>query len=179
MVNKKIKKNGFFNRFYPTYIYDKVEEVPYDLINKNNIKLIILDMDNTLIDSNKKYNKKLKEWILKMKQNNVELYILSNSPFGDKVKKIAEKLEINYEFNATKPLLKGFKKVINKYNYISKESILMVGDQIFTDIWGGNRIGVKTLLVMPINKKESILSKIKRPIERIILKKYLNKETNI
>ena len=104
-----------------------------------------------------------------MKDNNIRLCILSNSPFGDKVREIATKLNMSYEFNATKPLLRGFKKVIER-NDVKRENILMIGDQIFTDIWGG--FGVKTILVTPINKSESILSKVKRPLEKIILKKY-------
>lgn len=173
MLQEKKYKNKFFSRFYPTYIYEKVEDIPYDLIKKENIELIILDMDNTLIDNNKKYNKALKVWISKMKENNIKLCILSNSPFGQKVKQIAGELNMSYEFNATKPLLKGFKRVI-EHNNIKRNKILMIGDQIFTDVWGGNRFGVKTVLVTPINKSESILSKVKRPLEKIILKKYLN-----
>ena len=145
MEHKKKNKSKFFRRFYPTYIYEKVEDIPYDLIKKENIKLIILDMDNTLIDSNKKYKNTLKNWIKKMSDNNIKLCILSNSPFGDKVKQIAKELNMPYEFNATKPLLKGFKKVIQKHN-IKRESILMIGDQIFTDIWGGNRMKFTTIL---------------------------------
>lgn len=164
-------KNKFFSRFYPTYIYEKVEDIPYELIEKEKIELIMLDMDNTLIDNNKKYKKALKEWIKNMKEHNIKLCILSNSPFGDKVKQIARELNMPYEFNATKPLLKGFKKVIEQNN-IPKDRILMIGDQIFTDIFGGNRVGIKTILVTPINKSESILSKVKRPLEKLILKKY-------
>ena len=171
MEYKIEKKTGFFKRFYPSYIYEKVEDIPYELIQKENIKLIILDMDNTLIDNNRKFNKELKAWIKNMKDNKIQLCILSNSPFGDKVREIATKLNMSYEFNATKPLLRGFKKVIER-NDVKIENILMIGDQIFTDIWGGNRFGVKTILVTPINKSESVLSRVKRPLERIILKKY-------
>ena len=169
---EKIKnKNSFFKRFYPTYMYKRVEDIPLELIKKQNIELIILDMDNTLIDIHKRYKKELKDWIDLMKENGVSLCILSNSPFKDKVKKIAGELGLVFEFNATKPLLKGFKKVL-KYNEVPKDRILMVGDQMFTDIWGGNRIGVKTVLVEPINSKESIFSKVQRPIENNILKRY-------
>lgn len=177
MEKKQRVKNKFLRRFYPTYIYEKVEDIPYELIEKENIELIMLDMDNTLIDNNKKYNKELKEWIKNMGMRNVKLCILSNSPFGDKVKQIANELNIPYEFNATKPFLKGFKKVIEQNN-IPKDSVLMIGDQIFTDVWGGNRVGVKTILVTPINKSESILSKVKRPLEKIILKKYKDEGEN-
>ena len=112
-----------------------------------------------------------------MKESKVKLCILSNSPFGEKVKQIAGELNMPYEFNATKPLLKGFKKVIEK-NDVKRENVLMIGDQIFTDVWGGNRIGVKTILVTPINKSESLLSKVKRPLEKLILKKYKDEGEN-
>lgn len=170
---KNKRSNNFFKRFYPTYMYEKVEDIPLELIKKEKIELIILDMDNTLIDMNKNYKKELKEWIDEMKKNKINLCILSNSPFKEKVKKIAYELDLVYEFNATKPLLKGFKKVL-KSNNVPKDKILMVGDQIFTDILGGNRIGIKTVLVEPINKKESIFSKIKRPIEKNVLDRYRN-----
>ena len=55
---------------------------------------------------------------------------------------------------------------------------MMVGDQLFTDVWGGNRFNINTVLVRRINKKENIISAIKRPIERLILIHYYNKEEN-
>ena len=167
-INKE--KSIFLSRFYPTYMFDKVEDIPYELIKKEDIKLVMMDMDNTLIDAKKKYKNSLKHWIEEVSNLNVKMCILSNSPFGDKVKKIAKELNVEYEYNAGKPLLKGFKRVIEKSKF-PKENILMIGDQIFTDVWGGNRIGVKTVLVTPINKKESFLTKIKRPFEKIILRK--------
>ena len=169
--NSSLSKR-LIRRFYPTFIYNRVEDIPYELIKKEDIKLILLDMDNTLIDNSKKYNEKLKEWVEKMKEMGVKLYILSNSPFGDKVKQIASELNMNYEFNATKPFLKGFKKIMQN-NDVKRENILMIGDQIFTDIWGGNRFGVKTILVTPINKSEALVSKVKRPLEKLVLKSYL------
>lgn len=164
------EKSKFLKRFYPTYMFDKVEDIPYELIKKEDIKLIMMDMDNTLIDAKKKYKNSLKHWIEEVSNLNVKMCILSNSPFGDKVKKIAKELNVEYEYNAGKPLLKGFKRVIEKSKF-PKDNILMIGDQIFTDVWGGNRIGVKTVLVTPINKKESFFTKVKRPLERLILKK--------
>ena len=167
-INKE--KSIFLSRFYPTYMFDKVEDIPYELVKKEDIKLIMMDMDNTLIDAKKKYKNSLKHWIEEVSNLNVKMCILSNSPFGDKVKKIAKELNVEYEYNAGKPLLKGFKRVIEKSKF-PKENILMIGDQIFTDVWGGNRIGVKTVLVTPINKKESVFTKVKRPFEKIILRK--------
>lgn len=175
-VQKVSKIKQIFRKFYPTYKYKSVENIPYSLIEKNNIKLIMLDMDNTIINfDEKKYSKEMKEWAIRMRRNGIKLYILSNSPFGNLVKKVADELGMKYCYNAGKPLLKGFNKIMQIEN-IEKEYMLMVGDQIFTDILGGNRFGIKTVLVNPIDKKERIHTKFKRPFERIVLKRYSRKK---
>lgn len=176
---KEVKKTGKLKRIirnlYPTYTYDRVEDIPYELIKENNIELLILDMDNTLIDNERIYTENLKKWANKMKKNGVKLYILSNSPFGKVVQKIANDLGMKYLYNASKPFLKGYIK-IQEETKIKKENIIMIGDQLFTDVWGGNRFGIKTILVKPIKKQETFISRIKRPFEKIILKHYNKKK---
>ena len=85
---------------------------------------------------------------------------------------------VKYFYRASKPSVKGFKKVCESFPDISKKEILMIGDQLFTDVFGGNRYNINTLLVKRISKKEMWISKIKRPIERLILNHYYNKEEN-
>lgn len=165
-----------FRKFYPSFKYKSVESIPYSFIEKNHIKLIMLDMDNTIVDYHREnYTPEMKEWAQRMQRSGIKLYILSNSPFEKTVKQIASELGMKYYHNATKPSLRGFKK-IQETEKVPKENILMIGDQIFTDIFGGNRFGVKTILVDPINKKESLHTKIKRPFEKVILKRYFRKK---
>ncbi len=167
-------KSSFFTRFYPTYIYNKVEEIPHSIILNRNIKVAMLDMDNTIINySEKKYSKELKKWVKELKKKGVKVYILSNSIFSKLVKRIAKELGMQYYYNAKKPSLKGFENILKKEN-VTKQEMIMIGDQLFTDIWGGNRFGIRTILVTPIDEKEHIHTKIKRPLEKIILKKYFN-----
>lgn len=176
MINNNKKdnnlKSSFFSRFYPTYIYSKVEEIPHNIILNRNIKVVMLDMDNTIINlSEKRYSKELKKWIKDLKKKQVKVYILSNSIFSNLVKKVAKELGTQYFYNARKPSINGFCNIIEKEN-VNKQEMIMIGDQLFTDIWGGNRFGIKTILVTPIDKKERIHTKLKRPFERIVLKKY-------
>ena len=138
------KRKSLLKNFYPKYTFEKVEDIPYELIKRDGIKLILMDMDNTLIDNRKEYSKNLKKWIKDIKAK----------------------------------CRKGFKAVCEQFPDISKSEIMMVGDQLFTDIWGGNRFNINTVLVRRINKKENIVSAIKRPIERLILIHYYNKEEN-
>ena len=96
----------------------------------------------------------------------------------EKVKKVAQKLDIPYKHFAMKPLKRGFKK-IEKETQIKGENIAVVGDQIFTDVLGGNRSGMFTILVEPIdNKKDYWYTAWKRPIENKI-KNKIKKETNL
>lgn len=160
-----------FKRFYPTYKFEKVEDIPFTLIMNEDIKAIFFDMDNTLVNHKYIYSEELKQWVKELKKQNIKVYILSNSPVGKKVKKIASELGMKFYYNASKPFLKGFKYVL-KDSKVDAKNCIMIGDQLFTDVWGGNRIGMKTILVKPIHKKEWILTKIKRPIEKMILKEY-------
>ena len=161
---------------YPNLYYAKVEEITIQELIKNKIKLLILDVDNTLIDYYKKLSDSVINWSKEMKGQGIKLYILSNTNDEEKVKKVAQKLDIPYKHFAMKPLKRGFKK-IEKETQIKAENIAVVGDQIFTDVLGGNRSGMFTILVEPIdNKKDYWYTAWKRPIENKI-KNKIKKET--
>jgi uncharacterized protein len=157
--------------FYPNFIFDEIQDISYDFLKKQRIKAIMVDMDNTLVDYKYKYNKLLKTWIKDVKKLGIKICIVSNTPRKNKVKMIARELSINYIYNAMKPWSYGFKKALEIIGE-EKQNVAIIGDQIFTDIYGGNRFGIKTILVNPVEKKEYIGTKIKRPIERLIIKKY-------
>ena len=76
-----------------------------------------------------------------------------------------------FEANARKPLLKGLKKALKTMD-AKNENCIMIGDQIFTDVWTGKRAGIKTILVKPIEDKETLFFKFKRGLEKIVLNKY-------
>lgn len=165
------------NILYPNAYFKNVLEITIDFLNKNKIKGLILDVDNTLIDYNKNVLNGLEKWIEHMKQNNVKLYILSNSNKKDKVSSVANKLNIEYSYLAKKPFKFGFNKVM-KILKLNPENIAVIGDQIFTDVIGANRCNMFAILVKPIDEKDIWVTKIKRPIENKIIKKYLKKEEN-
>ena len=161
---------------YPDIYLKNVKEITIELLRKHEIKGLILDIDNTLIDFNKKLLDGVEEWIKELKENGIKFCIVSNSNKVEKVKKVADKLEIPFKNFAMKPLKKGFVS-IQKNTKIKTENIAVVGDQIFTDILGGNRCKMFTILVEPINnKKDYWYTAWKRPIENKIKKKYGAKE---
>lgn len=164
------------NRLYPNLYLKKVEDITIQELIKNKIKLLILDVDNTLIDYYKNLSEDIINWVKEMKGQGIKLYILSNTNDKRKVKEIADKLEIQYKHFAMKPLKKGFKYIQKQMN-IKPENIGVVGDQIFTDILGGNRCKMFTILVEPRdNKKDYWYTAWKRPLESKIKKKLETKE---
>ena len=156
---------------YPKEHFKNVREITIDFLRKNNIKALILDVDNTLIDYDRNLDEKIVEWAEKLKTEGIKLYILSNSNKKDKVETVAKKLKIEYEYFGKKPLKGGFKKVQEKLKEKS-ENIGVVGDQIFTDVLGGNRCKMFTILVEPIAKKDIWITLLKRPIENAIKNRY-------
>ena len=156
---------------YPKADFKKVSEITLDFLNQNRIKALILDVDNTLIDYYSNLSEDTIYWIKKLKENKIKLYILSNTNKKQKVENISKKLEIPYRHFAKKPLKSGFLKV-QKVLQEEPENIAVVGDQLFTDIIGGNRCKMFTILVEPINKKDIWITIWKRPLENFIKKNY-------
>lgn len=160
---------------YPNVYFDKIEKITIEFLQKNKIKALILDIDNTLIDYSQNMTKSVEKWAKDLKGQGVKLYIVSNSNKKKKVEKIAKILDIPYVFFAKKPLKSGFKKAKNELKE-KEENIAVVGDQIFTDVIGGNRANMFTILVEPINEKDFWYTKWKRPIENRIKKKIRGKQ---
>lgn len=159
---------------YPKLYCKNVLEITPEYLKENEIKALILDVDNTLLDFDLKIIDGLEEWCENIKKNNIKCIILSNSNKTTKVKMVADLLKIDYIKFAMKPLKRGF-KLAQKELEISNENIAVVGDQIFTDVIGANRMKMHSILVKPLAEKDLWMTRFKRPIENFVIKKYLEK----
>ena len=159
---------------YPKAHFNNVKEISIEFLEKNNIKALILDVDNTLIDYDRNMPDGTVEWVEQLKHNGIKFYIVSNTNKKDKVEQVSQKLKIKYNYFAKKPLKTGLLKA-QKELQEKPENVAVVGDQIFTDVLGGNRCKMFTILIEPIVEKDIWLTKVKRPIEIFIKKKYLKK----
>ena len=156
-------------KIYPKAYFSSVLDIKIGFLIKNKIKALILDVDNTLIDYNKNLSEDIIKWSHELQGQGIKMYILSNTN---------KKVEIEYEYFAKKPSKKGFLKVQNKLK-LKPESIAVVGDQIFTDVIGGNRCKMFTILVDPVDEKDFWYTAWKRPIENKIKKKIVKGEKNV
>lgn len=161
-------------KFYPNMYQKNIHDINYKRLKKFGIKCLIFDLDNTiaLIDQ-KIITEDTKKLLIDLKKD-FQVVIISNN-ITKRVKKYAEYLECDFVANASKPLAKGYKKISKKYNLKSNE-MCMIGDQIVTDIYGGNRYGMFTILVDPLGKKDLKITSLNRFIESKILKNYEEKD---
>ena len=156
---------------YPKEYLSSVKDITIDMLNKNNIKGLILDVDNTLISLDKVMPEGIERWAKELKNNGIKICILSNSNKINKVEAVAKIIEVPYIFFGKKPLKAGFIRAKNILK-LQEKNIAVVGDQIFTDVIGANRCNMFSILVKPIEEKDYLITRIKRPLEKFILKMY-------
>ena len=154
----------------PNAYLKNVQEITIEFLQKNEIEALILDVDNTLIDYYKNLSEDVIKWSNNLKENGIKLFILSNTNQKEKVQTVAKKLNLPFINFAKKPSKSGFLKV-QKELKINSRNIGVVGDQIFTDIIGGNRCKMFTILVDPVTEKDYWYTAWKRPIENLIKQK--------
>lgn len=162
--------------FYPKDYLKSVTQISHEYLSKNDIKALILDVDNTLIDYDKNLSVEVIKWAKELKKHAIKMIILSNSNKKEKVKEVAKKLDLDYIYFGMKPFKKGFKIAKRKLN-LDSGNIAVVGDQIFTDVIGANRMNLYSILVEPIEEKDIFITLLKRPIENFIKRKYLATKT--
>ena len=160
---------------YPKEYLNSVKDINLELLHKNNIKGLILDVDNTLINLDRKMPAGVSSWAKDLKANGIKICILSNSNHLDKVEAVAKIIEVPYIFFGKKPLKSGFLRARDILK-LPNENIAVVGDQIFTDIIGANRCQMFSILVKPIEEKDYLITRIKRPIEKFIIKRFEKKK---
>lgn len=119
--------------FYPNIYFNNVKEITIQFLEENNIKGLLLDVDNTLIDFDLKILEGAKEWCDNLKKQGIKICILSNTNKIEKVKKVAKELNLEYINFAKKPFKSGFKRALNLLK-LDAVNVATVGDQIMTDV---------------------------------------------
>ena len=138
----------------------------YLILKDKNIKCLLFDLDNTCVPYPQKTpTEELKTLFKKLQEMDFKVIIFSNTTPNrlDKFKDIG----VEVFGLSRKPSKKNFYKILTKYFYQKKEACI-IGDQLFTDILGGNKVGIHTLLVDPLGPKDFIGTKLSRLLEKIV-----------
>lgn len=159
-------------KLYPDLLYEKIEDIDLELLKERGIKGFILDIDNTLVIPHTHADDRAKAFVKKIKDNGFKACIVSNNIY-ERAKAFAEEVDLDFVCDGNKPSARPFNLAKDKLRLENKE-IAVVGDQIFTDVWGGNRQNMTTILVNPICDKENKFIKFKRMMERLIMRGYKN-----
>lgn len=159
----------------PQYLIPDVFALTDDFLEENEIRGIIFDIDNTLVGfRTAKPTEEVLALFERLKKNGVQYAIASNNN-AERVRIFAEGLGIPAYHRACKPLGFALKK-IRKAFALPARNMALVGDQIYTDMLGGNCAGMITVLVEPIDQKETVFFKIKRKLEMPIINRKRRKD---
>ncbi len=157
--------------FLPDIYQKSIYTIDYESLKNAGIKIILFDLDNTIIPINTDVpNKKLKTLFEDIKNMGMKPVIMSNS--GKKrVAPFKEGLYVDAAYSSMKPLKRKYKKILNLYN-VKPSEVAAIGDQMLTDIFGANRMGVTSILVNPISSNDFKITKINRFFENIVIKHF-------
>lgn len=164
-------------KLIPDYYYNSIKDIPYTKLYSEGYRLILTDLDNTLISYlEKEPTEALFTWKRAVEEIGFEIILVSNSR-KDRVRHFASILGLKYVKFAKKPLKFGLKKALKKASKsYSIHEVFEIGDQIMTDVYGSKRMGLMTILVKAIDHKTEVLpTKINRKLEEHFLKKIKKK----
>ena len=159
---------------YPDFCVKSVMELDGNFYDENNIKAIIFDIDNTLVSYKEpEPTQEVLEYFRFLESKGIKYGIVSNNN-AKRVDSFCKNLNIPYAARALKPRKKYLKKIASELG-VPFENICFVGDQVFTDILGANRMGFVSVKVVAVGENETSFVAFKRIFEKALMNKYHNK----
>lgn len=159
-----------FKMFFPDDYVASTYVIPFEKLYDQGYRGLIFDIDNTLVPHGAPADERAKKLFLRLQEIGFHCCLISNNQ-EPRVKMFNEEIGADYIFNAHKPSTKNYKKAMERIGTDSSNTIF-IGDQLFTDVWGAKRAGIRNILVKPIHPKEEIQIVLKRYLERIVLYFY-------
>ncbi|WP_163101869.1 YqeG family HAD IIIA-type phosphatase [Peribacillus alkalitolerans] len=154
--------------FLPSEHVKSIFDINPESLLEKGIKGIITDLDNTLVEWDRPTaTPKLIEWFENMRSHGILVTIVSNNN-ERRVRTFSDPLQIPFIFLARKPMGRAFRKAIQQMG-IKREEAVVIGDQLLTDVLGGNRNGFHTILVVPVAQTDGLITRFNRKVERRIL----------
>lgn len=156
-------------RLLPDLYVESIYQIDLAALKEAGVKGMIIDLDNTLIEWNRPLaTPEVAEWLNKLRDD-FQVVIVSNN-HEQRVSAFAEPLTLPYIYRARKPFQLSFQKAM-KLMDLAPDEVVVIGDQLFTDVLGGNRLNLYTILVTPVARTDGFWTRFNRRMERIVLNK--------
>ena len=164
--------------WFPTYRANSIFEIPVSFYLEHGIKVVLSDLDNTLDDFRVQTpSPRTRELIKNLKEAGIDFYIASNNT-SKRVSLYGKDLGIRVFSGLMKPFSGPLKKLIKKEGF-KNEEVVLIGDQVLTDVKAGNKAGIMTILTEPISKGDIIWTRFNRVFEKKKRKKILSENYNL
>ncbi|PWK16014.1 YqeG family HAD IIIA-type phosphatase [Tumebacillus permanentifrigoris] len=161
-------------RFIPSLHLHTIFDIDFQKLRARGVRGIITNLDNTLIEQDSLHaTERLMKWIQTLRQAGLKVVIVSNNR-KVRVSEFARPLGIPFVYEARKPWGHPFERALRLLHTSSQETVV-IGDQLLTDIYGGNKFGFFTVWVDPLHGKEGWPTRINRFFERILYRYLKNK----
>lgn len=161
--------------FVPEYYFETFDKASAEFLAGIGVKGIVLDVDNTLEPyENPTPGDHVVAWLADLRENGISAAIVSNNN-SQRIDLFNSELGLPAYSKAKKPFKKNVLNAMADMG-TNKENTILMGDQVFTDVWAAHNTGIRAILVPPINDKRDVLTKIKRLLEIPVLKKYKNRK---
>ncbi len=160
-----------FDMFFPDDYVASTYIIPFEKLYMEGYRGVIFDIDNTLVPHGAPADERAKKLFYQLHAMGFSTCLISNNQ-EFRVKLFNAEIGTNYIYNAHKPSKKNYIRAMEIMG-TDKTNTIFVGDQLFTDVWGAKRTGIRNILVKPIYPKEEIQIVLKRYLERIVLYFYM------
>ncbi len=156
--------------FFPAEEYGSVYDIPFDRLYGSGVRGVIFDIDNTLVRHGHPADERSVLLFRRLHELGMKTCLISNNHL-ERVAPFAEAVRSPFSCDAGKPLPAGYRRALAETG-TKREETVFIGDQVFTDILGGNLAGIRTILVRPIGGDPGLWLKAKRVLERPLLSLY-------
>ena len=154
-------------KFYPGEYQDSTYNIDFEDLSRQGYRGLIFDIDNTLVPHGAPADERAIALFARLKSLGYRCCLLSNNQ-KERVDMFNRDVHVFTIENAHKPMTANYKRAMELMGTDVRNTIF-IGDQLFTDVFGANRAGIRTILVKPIHPKEEIQIVLKRYLERIVL----------
>ena len=159
-----------FERFFPDAYMESTYAIDFEKLYQEGIRGVIFDIDNTLVPHGAPADERAVKLFERLRAIGLDYCLISNNQLP-RVKPFADAVRAKFVEDAHKPFRKNYLKAM-ELMHTDLNSCIFVGDQIFTDVYGARRCGMRTILVKPLHPKEEIQIVLKRYLEKIVLYFY-------